>query len=842
MELVNIVIDGVAQKAPKGMMLLEYCIRNGISVPYFCYHSKLRVFAGCRQCLVKVGQLRVVEKDGRKAEQVSWLPKLAPSCSTPIAEGLNVITNDAEVRDAQRRNLELLLINHPLECPTCDKGGECDLQDWTYAYGPPVGRTTEPKRVRPDSMISEFIRMNYKRCIQCKRCVTFCEDISGDGLLQFAYRGYQMIVYTYKKDRRRSKFSGNTVDLCPVGALTSLPFRFKARPWEIMEAKSVCNQCAVGCNLRLHSRVGQGYNAAYAPCFDAGGKGPDVWRKLARIHRVLPRENEVVNHGWICDKGRFAYEYIHSDRRLTKPLLMKDGKVDGVAWSDAMTYVAGKVKDGVAAAGPDSVALLAGSRLTNEDYFAITDFMTRVVGSGSYELGDAYISDLKHSPGSLAAVVNESSDYETIYGSDLVLTVGVDLREEAPILAISIERHLRERAGMQAACLSPYPTEFAERMGCEVLYEPEKLEAALAKLAEGVAKGADETLAKRILAAKSVAILYGGQIWQSGRVAAAIGKLIELKNAITKAIPGAVVTLTPVFRDANTWGTIILDYFTRIKPGKKAPSYGEILERAAAGGIKVLFVVGQNPLIHFHDHALVERALAAVETVVVTDLFVTETGALATVVFPARSFAEKDGTYFNLEKRLQRITKAPVEIVGPNDDIGILHRLARALGAEDPYTEAKDLFPNMVAAVEPLAGLKFEAIPDMGFVAKFGVPTAPIDTRPVPSGADGGEGLKLLVRHYLFNHETMARNSETWATAVRQPGIFVNTDDLAALGVEDGAFVKATTERGSAGLTLFADECCPRGCAFVSDTLPNGTPNLLTDWTSDVIRVRIERA
>jgi len=824
------------------MMLLEYCIRNGVSVPYFCYHSKLRVFAGCRQCLVKVGQLRVVEKDGQKVEQVSWFPKLAPSCATPIAEGLHAITNDAEVRDAQKRNLELLLINHPLECPTCDKGAECELQDWTYAYGPPVGRSIEPRRVRPDSMISEFIRMNYKRCIQCKRCVTFCEDISGDGLLQFAYRGYQTIIYTYKKDRRQSKFGGNTVDLCPVGALTSLPFRFHARPWEIVEAKSVCNQCAVGCNLRLHSRVGQGYNATYPHCFDAGGNVPDAWKQLSRVHRVWPRENEVVNFGWICDKGRFAYEYIHSDRRLVKPILMKDGNVDEVAWSDAMALVAGKVKDAVAAAGPESVALLAGSRLTNEDYFALTDFITRVVGSSAYEFGDAYISDLKHNAGVLAALVNESADYETIYGSDLVLTVGVDIREEAPILAISIERRQRERPEMRAACLSPYPTEFAERVGCEVLFEPDRLGAALAKLADDVAKNADETLAKKIRAAKSVAILYGGQIWQSASAASAIACLLKLKEAITKGVPDASVTLTPIFRDVNTWGTIILDYFTRIAAGKNAPSYREILERAAAGEIKVLFVIGQNPLIHFPDHALVERALKTVETVVVTDLFVTETGAAATVVLPARSFAEKDGTYFNLEKRLQRITKAPVEIVGPNDDIGILHRLAQALGADERYTEAKDVFPDMTAAVEPLAGLKFDSIPHMGLVTKFGVPPAPIDARPLSGGAPTGEGLSLIVRHYLFNYETMARNSETWATAVKKPGIFVNSEDALSLGLEDGAFVKATTERGSANLTLHEDEFCPRGCAFVSDTLPNGVPNVLTDGSKDVIKVRIERA
>jgi NADH-quinone oxidoreductase subunit G len=368
-DLINLTIDGVPVAVPKGTVILDASKKINNDIPVLCYHPKLHSVGMCRMCLVEVGtpKLDPATRQQLKGEDgepvIGWMPKLQTACTTPVSEGMEVRTSTPQVLAARENILEFLLTSHPLDCPVCDKGGECPLQNLTLAHGPATSRFEyEAKQHNSKHVpLGDLIFLDRERCIQCSRCIRFQDDIADDHVLQFHERGRRMEIITFSDPPFDSYFSGNTTDICPVGALTTADFRFKARPWELESTPSVCTHCPVGCNLSLNTRLET----------KTGGY---------EIKRVMPRQNEQVNELWTCDKGRFVHHFTRAQDRLTHPLVRDaQGQLAETTWEAALQLIADKVRG-------KQISGIVGDRIANEDAYLFAKLLREVAQNSSVSL------------------------------------------------------------------------------------------------------------------------------------------------------------------------------------------------------------------------------------------------------------------------------------------------------------------------------------------------------------------------------------------------------------------------------------------------------------------------
>jgi NADH-quinone oxidoreductase subunit G len=442
---VTLRIDDQTVTVPEGMLVVDAAKQIGNDIPVFCYHPKMEPVGMCRMCLVSIGRPArdratnelVLEDDG--SPKIVFGPKLETACTTPVSEGMVVVTTTDAVTAARKEVLEFLLTSHPLDCPICDKGGECPLQNLTMGYGPGQSRFLfdEKMRLAKHYPLGELIVLDRERCIQCARCVRFQDDIAGDPVIGFSQRGRALEIVTYSEPGFDSYFSGNTTDICPVGALTTVDFRFKARPWELKAAAGICNHCPVGCNLTYNVR---------REVMSGGG---------ASIKRVMPRQNEAVNEIWICDKGRFAYQYTESPQRLKTPLIRKNGELVEATWEEALERVA---------AGFDSdqmLVTLAGGRLSNEDLFNLHQLTTK--------LGGQAVLDTHMGGGDLTSLVGVSAgtNFGEMGPETAILVTACDLLEEAPVWFLRVKQ-AAER-GAKLIVVNPRPTKL-DRYAAHVVH------------------------------------------------------------------------------------------------------------------------------------------------------------------------------------------------------------------------------------------------------------------------------------------------------------------------------------------------------------------------------------
>ena len=394
-EKVNLNVNGIEIESDPNKLLIEACEDSGIHIPRFCWHKRLDPVGMCRMCLVEVETPR-----GKM---------LVPSCTTEVSDEMVVDTESDVVKKAQEGVLEFLLINHPLDCPICDKAGECPLQDQTMAYGPGESRFVEEKRhFEKPINISEIILLDRERCILCARCTRFSDEISGDPLIEFIQRGNKTEVNTFPNEPFKSYFSGNTVQICPVGALTSTSYRFKARPWDLKSTRSTCNGCSMGCSIELNSSQN-------------------------KMLRILGVDNDAVNQGWLCDKGRYNFEYLNSDSRLKTPLKKIDNELVEIEIQDVYSELSEVIKD-----RQTKVNFLLGSNLTNEDYVAFREFSEIISQSEkSFYLND----DMLH-PGFFGENV-ELAKVDDLNSSDAIVVWAEDLKEKIPVLYLRIRQAVK---------------------------------------------------------------------------------------------------------------------------------------------------------------------------------------------------------------------------------------------------------------------------------------------------------------------------------------------------------------------------------------------------------------
>ena len=417
----SLTVDGRVISAEPGELLIAAAERHGVYIPRFCYHPRMTSVGMCRMCLVEV------EGPRGSALQVS--------CMLDAAEGMVVHTESPAVKKAQDGVLEFLLINHPLDCPVCDKGGECPLQDQTMAYGPGESRFVEEKRhFEKPIPISDLVFLDRERCILCDRCTRFASEVAGDPLISFIGRGNETQVLTFPDAPFASYFSGNTVQICPVGALTAKPYRFKARPWDLEQEESTCTTCSVGCRVTVQASRNQ-------------------------VLRYQGVDIDPVNWGWLCDKGRFGFESIESDQRLSAPLVREGDQLVEASWPAALERAATAIREALTAGGPESVAVIGGARLTNEDAYAWAKLAKSVIGTDNV---DAQIGD-GLSPSLTSGLPIATIDEACAAGTLLVLAP--DLKEELPVLYLRV-RDAVEKHRLRVIELSPIATVAHAPGGC----------------------------------------------------------------------------------------------------------------------------------------------------------------------------------------------------------------------------------------------------------------------------------------------------------------------------------------------------------------------------------------
>ncbi len=621
-EMFTVTVDGLSVEVPKGTAVIEACFRAGADVPYFCYHPRLESVGACRMCVAAVE----LEQFGARRTAIMT------TCNLQVQNGMVVKTGTPDVKKAQNGILEFLLANHPLDCPICDRGGECPLQNMTIAYGPPTSRFIEEKRHFPKAVpLSDFVILDRERCIQCMRCTRFTDEIAGDGQLDLLDRGAESKIAVFSDTKFTSNFSGNTIEICPVGALTSRTYRFAGRPWEIKSVDSICAECGNGCNIAVQHRMGE-------------------------VVRINGRTNEDINEEWTCDRGKFGQYYINSDKRLSSPLIRREGRFVESTWEEAFRMIADRLSQIKAQYGAGSIAGIGSTRCTLEENYLLGRVIRGVIGTNHL---DHQMSSYPLLP--MQTTIAEIENFKTI------VSVGMELQREQPIVYLRVHKAKRRKGAnwIEVASLDSGVEAILRQVGAEaVLLLPHHLQASELERAFAFCQ---ETGTKFNL------LLPDANSW--GAPAAGI-------------LPNTLPGMRP-FADGRAdvermWGVKLSD-----APGKAA---GDIFASAAKGEIKAIYVMGNDPAKEFADPSQARRGLESAAFVVVQDLFLSDTAQFADVVLPSSSFAEKDGTFVNIEGREQKIKQAIAPRGNSRPDWRILADLMARLGTPVPYFSARDIY------------------------------------------------------------------------------------------------------------------------------------------------------
>ena len=669
-DLLDIEVNGRALKARKGSMIIEATDEAGILVPRFCYHKKLSVAANCRMCLVEVERA----------------PKPLPACATPVMDGMKISTTSPYALKAQKSVMEFLLINHPLDCPICDQGGECELQDLAMGYGRDVSRFNERKRVVRDKDLGSLIATDMTRCIHCTRCVRFGDEIAGLPELGSTGRGENLEIGTYVTRAMESELSGNVIDVCPVGALTSKPFRFKARAWEVSQRDTISPHDAVGSNLHVHY-------------------------KGSKVVRVVPKENDAINEVWISDRDRFSYEGLYTEDRLTTPLIKQGEEWVPCDWDSALGYAAEGINRVRDADGPAALGALVSPGSTLEEAY-LAQKLLRALGSDNvdHRLRQTDFSDQDCLP----VMPSLGQSLEELQGSDAVLVVGSDCRREQPMANHRIRNSVL--AGGQALVINPIDFEFNYVVAHKVVADLGGMVSALAGVAKAAGVEADmlmsiepndvqRAMAETLKSASAPSVLLGSiaashpqasvlrtlAVQIAAKTDAKCGLLLDGANAAGASIAGALPHRGPGGVPVKTPGATVANMTSTVPRG--------------------LVLLGIEPERDCYDTGAASRMTAQADFVVVMTTHRSEQmNEYADVMLPIAPFTENEGTLVNAEGRWQSFEP----IVAPLGDARPAWKLLRVLGNVLSLDDFDYLdCASVRAAVESAYEKKGEAAPEV---------------------------------------------------------------------------------------------------------------------------------
>jgi NADH-quinone oxidoreductase chain G len=806
--MLELTIDGKTVRAEKGATILEAALKNGIKIPNLCYDKRILPYGGCRVCVVEIEGAR----------------KLEASCATLARDGMVVSTDSPKVVKIRQTVLEFMAVHHPLECPVCDKAGECDFQDLLYEYGKPEGRFIREKKQTPPDIRGPLIELNSQRCILCAKCVRICAEHQGQGALGLMGRGFPTVVKPAFGKALECDFCGQCVDVCPTGAILSKSVKFKARPWFIEEKDSICPFCSCGCTLTLGVVDG-------------------------KILRSRGKQDVGVNEGNLCGRGRFGVDYIYSENRLKSPMIRNAGELIPVTWREAMDYISERLNNIITSHGPSSIGAIGSPRCTNEENYLFQKFMREAIGTNNIDSSAAFGYGLVERAWKMAfGKGGHRIDLKAPLGKDVILIIESDPSVTHPVLGLNILKAKREgsrlivadskktkmtrnstqwtriKQGTGVALLNGimkimmdrglYDKEKASQVsGISALegslkdYTPERV-SAITGISEDELVSLTETLADAETRMLSLSI--GASENTKG-----LDTLLAAANLINLlGDPPEAIQIPSEY--ANTFGL----YHTGVRPeaDSSVQTAGKGLKEMLyePGSLKALYIMGADPAVSFPDTSSIVDGLKSLDLLIVQDMALTETAELADVVLPAASWAEKDGTFTNAEGVTQKIHKVVDRAGYSLTDWQILSGLAAYMG--------KDIGQGDKGAIQKeidslLASLQESDPPTRSF--------NPVQYTPGEE-PDEAYPLNMVVRDVLHHAGSMSTRSQFLNLVVPEAILEIGTNDAEKFGITDNSHVRITSRRGTAYLKAAVSADIPDGNVYVPAHFPHSGVRALT--------------
>lgn len=824
--MIELTINGKKISVNEGSTILESALQNGIYIPYLCYDKRLKPYGACRLCIVEV--------EGQK--------KFLASCATPATHGMVVHTETPKLLKARKTILELLLIHHPLDCPVCDKAGECKLQDMSFKYGPSESRFEAERKHELADTGSPLVERDPNRCILCGKCVRICGELQGVGAINILGRGFKSKISPAFEETLDCEFCGQCIDACPVGALGSKPYKYRARAWFLEEHDNICPYCSVGCTVTLDIREG-------------------------RILRARGVEGRGVNQGNLCGKGRFGFDYIYAENRLTAPLVRQNGELKKVSWEKALTYISKNLHAIAKAHGTNSIGAIGSQRCTLEDNYMLQKLMRDVIGSNNIDslarFGYAKIQKAVETAFGMKALPTQM---DSPLGKDAILVIESDITSTHPVWGLNFLKAKREGSNLIVADtretkLTRHSSQWLRvKPGTglvllngiikavinEGLYDKEKAYSVpgFDSLKESVKDCSPEIVSQITGVNKDDFVKAARSFLSAGSrlIALTIGASEDMKGLNTAVAAANLIILTGENPSnlqmpgeyCNTLGM----WQMGINPDT-LPGYIDLDEKGLdartmlyqPGSLRALYVMGEDPVITFPDTSKVENVLRELDFLVVQDIMLTETAKLAHVVLPASSWSEKDGTFINAEGIAQKVNKI-IESSGEQvPDWQILRNLARIMGTDigaKNITSLQEEIQN-IRCNEGHPGKKFNPV------------------RYAPDENTDKEYPLYMVTGNLMQHSgALSIMSRSLSHVLADAFLQINMADAEKYHVKDDTFVKVASRRGSVFVKARVSEEVPEGTVFVPVHFPHARVNTLTRFSSDgnspICAVRIEPA
>ncbi len=821
--MVNLTIDDKQVTVAKDATIYDAAVAAGIRIPILCHDKKLLPFGGCRMCLVEVEQM--------KGRQI-------PACTTPVTEGMIVRTSTEEIVQARKMVLELLLLKHPLDCPVCDAAGDCDLQNLTYEYKITANRFQDEKFKYEIDYENKLIERDMNRCVLCGKCSRICDEIVSYGALSFVNRGLEANIATPFNGPLECEFCGSCISVCPVGALISRPFKFKARWWALNKVKTVCSYCGTGCQLTLGVKDNQVITTVYD-------------------------ENQGFHNGQLCTRGRFGYQFVNSPKRLNKPLVRKNGQLVEASWEEALKLVSDRLKS-AKASNPSAVAGLVTPRLTNEELYLFRKLLKEAVGTDNVDHSAGYAhSALTIGAQASLGYASSPSLISDIQKANLLLVIKSDAYETHPVLGFEINMGVKNKEivlrilsdkkgklgklpkaithlhkpGNEMAVINAMAkviidenlvdgsassiSGFDSYKGSLAGYAPEQVAASTGLGAEDI-----RNLAREYAKAEKALIMLPlghGYPGHDAKLAQALLNLAFLTGKIGKEGSGVLF----LGEKNNSQGAVDMGLFPTAG-GKVASA---IIDGCATGAINTLYIAGENPVVSYPERKKVEAALDKVEFLVVQDLFLTETAAKAHVVLPACSFAEKEGSFTSVGRVVQKINKAIPPVGESRSDFVIFKELYAALGGEGNYKNVSDLFVEISNTNAAYKGLSLASLGEEGAILPVAGQASFIAV-DAPVVAGEADKLALLTGSALYHCGTMSLYGEGPMAVCPDAYIEFGREDAISRSIADGDLVTVKAPGGELKLKAKVGSRLPQGVVFAPYHFADASINNLIKGTA----------